>query len=213
MFSGLNIQKVYQLLHNLDDWLQTIALQYGYLGIFTISLIGSSSIILPIPYTIIIFSIGSLQIMNPFLIAISAGIGSALGEFIGYILGYYGRTIVSEENKKKMMTILKVFSRYGALTIFLFALTPLPDDLLFIPLGIMKYNFIKAFIPSLLGKMLMCFILAYGGHFSIDLVEKLIGGEGGPITIIVSTILLVIVIVGMFKIDWEKLLGLEKTEE
>jgi membrane protein YqaA with SNARE-associated domain len=189
--------------------LEEIALQYGYIGIFIVSFLGASSIIFPIPYTLIIFTIGSFQILNPLLIALAGGAGSAIGEFFGYFLGYYGRTIISEKQQRKMNYIVKIFSRYGAITIFLFALTPLPDDLLFIPLGIMRYSFIKAFVPSILGKILMCFILAYGGHLSIDLIESFLGGEGGFWTIIISMILLVIIIIGMFKIDWEKIFPLE----
>ena len=99
--------------------------------------------------------------------------------------------------------MLKIFDRYGAVTIFLFALTPLPDDLLFIPLGIMRYKFIKAFIPCVIGKLLMCFILAYGGRFSIEIIRSYIGEEG-PLTMIATIIFLIIIMVLMLKIDWEK---------
>jgi membrane protein YqaA with SNARE-associated domain len=156
---------------------------------------------------------GSQHVLDPFWIAVSGGAGSALGEFFGYFLGYWGRAVVSEKQQKKVDYILKILNRYGSVTIFLFALTPLPDDLLFIPLGIMRYSFLKALVPSLLGKTLMCFIVAYGGHLSIGIIETLFGGVGGPFTIIASAVLLVIVIVLMFKIDWEKLFPLEKKDE
>ena len=204
-----NVQQSWEWLQQFDEWLKSVALQYGYPGIFFVSFIGTSSIILPVPYTVIIFYLGSLGILNPFLIALSGGIGSAIGELFGYFLGYYGRTIISEEQRKKANFILRIFDRYGAVAIFVFALTPLPDDLLFIPLGIMRYSFLKAFLPCLLGKMLMCFILAYGGSLSIDIIETLLGGEGGPLTTIASLVLLVIIIVAMFKIDWEKFFPLE----
>jgi membrane protein YqaA with SNARE-associated domain len=191
------------------EWLETVASQYGYLGIFLISFLGTASIVIPIPYTIIIFTIGSLRILDPLLVAISGAIGAALGEFLGYLLGYYGRTIVSEERQKKMNYILRVFSRYGAVAIFIFALTPLPDDLLFIPLGIMRYSFLKAFVPCLLGKMLMCFILAYGGYLSIGFIENIFGGGGAIWTTIASAILLTIIIIVMFRVDWEKIFPLE----
>jgi membrane protein YqaA with SNARE-associated domain len=210
MRMAVNVQQGMEWLEQFNKWLSDIALQYGYIGIFFISFIGASSVIIPVPYTLIIFYVGSLQVLDPFLIAVSGGAGSAIGEFVGYFLGYYGRAIVSEERQKKLNYILKLFSRYGAVTIFLFALTPLPDDLLFIPLGIMRYSFIKAFVPCLLGKTLMCFILAYGGHMSISFIETILGGEGGALTMIASTVLLVIVIVAMFKIDWEKLFPLEE---
>ena len=185
----------------LEGWIEQLAYQYGYLGVFLVSLIGAMSIVFPIPYTLIIFTMGHL--LDPFLVALMGGLGSSLGEFFGYILGYYGRAVISEERRKKMDYMLKVLNRYGSITIFLFALTPLPDDLLFIPLGMLRYKFIKAFMPCLVGKLLMCFILAYSGKFSIDIVRNYFG-EAGDLSVIVTALLLVVIIVAMLKVDWEQ---------
>jgi membrane protein DedA with SNARE-associated domain len=185
------------------EWMEQFAIQFGYLGVFLISLIGTLSIIIPVPYTLVIYLLGGVHVLDPFLIAVSGGLGSAIGEFSGYVLGYYGRAVLSEDRKRKMDYMMKVFQRYGFAGIFLFALTPLPDDLLFIPLGIMRYRFVKAFVPALLGKMLMCFILAYSGRLSIGII-KVVFGEGGWLGAIITSALLVIVIVAIFKIDWEK---------
>ena len=186
----------------LEDWMLQFAHQFGYLGVFVISFIGSVSVIFPIPYTLVIFFLGS--VLDPFFVAVSGGLGAALGEFSGYALGYYGRTVVNKERRRKMDYMVKLFDRYGPVSIFLFALTPLPDDLLFIPLGIMRYPFLRAFIPALLGKTLMTFILAYIGQQYFDVIESLFGGSG-LIGIVISVVLLIIIIVAMIKIDWEKL--------
>ena len=193
--------------------MEDFALQFGYLGIFVISFIGSVSVIFPIPYTIVIYLSGAF--LDPFFVAISGGLGAALGEFSGYVIGYTGRAVISEERRKKMKYMVKLFDRYGPAAIFFFALTPLPDDLLFIPLGVMRYPFVKAFIPALLGKTLMTFILAYSGQQSFELIEVLFGGSGLLGTVI-TVALLIIIIVAMIKIDWEKLfekyVGTKKVE-
>lgn len=142
--------------------------------------------------------------------AVAGGIGSAIGEISGYAIGYMGRAVVSKERQRKMDGFLGIFRRYGSLTIFVFALTPLPDDLLFIPLGIMRYNLLKAFIPCLLGKTLMCFALAYGGYMSIGFVESVFGGYGGTVTSIALTSLLVGAVYFLYEIDWEKYFPLEQ---
>jgi membrane protein YqaA with SNARE-associated domain len=184
------------------DWMERFASQFGYLGVFIISFIGSVSVIFPIPYTIVIYFLGSF--LDPIFVAISGGLGSALGEFSGYILGYYGRTIISEKKRKKMDYMLKIFGKYGPAAIFLFALTPLPDDLLFIPLGVMRYPLWKAFIPALFGKTLMTFIVAYSGQQSIQIIKTLFG-EAGLLGIMITTVLLILIIVAIIKIDWEKI--------
>jgi membrane protein YqaA with SNARE-associated domain len=192
----------------ISDWLRTFALQYGYLGIFLISLIGAMSIFVPIPYPVVIFILGASSSFDPLLIAVAAGLGSAIGEFSGYLLGMGGRKVISDKYKKKMDFITKLFKKYGSVAIFVFALTPLPDDLLFIPLGVMRYNLLRAFIPALLGKFFSNLIIAYSGRLSLDIVKNIFGLEGEGSSLLVGTIigivLLVIVIVIMFKFDWEK---------
>jgi uncharacterized membrane protein YdjX (TVP38/TMEM64 family) len=71
-------------------------------------------------------------------------------------------------------------------------------------LGVMHYPFWKAFMPALLGKVLMTFILAYSGQQSIAIIGTLFGGSG-LLGIVVTSALLILIIVAMVRIDWEKL--------
>ena len=196
------------LFKEIEDWLTIFATQYGYLGIFLISLIGAMSIFVPIPYPVVIFILGGLQTFDPLLIAVAAGFGSALGEFSGYLLGAGGRKVISDKYKKKMDFITKLFKKYGSIAIFIFALTPLPDDLLFIPLGVMRYSLLRAFIPALLGKFFSNLIIAYSGRLSLEIIGNLFGVEGEGTSLLVGTIigvvLLVLVLIIMFKFNWEK---------
>ncbi|UCF58618.1 MAG: VTT domain-containing protein [Candidatus Bathyarchaeota archaeon] len=191
------------------EWMEQFVIQFGYLGVFFISFIGTMSIIIPIPYTLVILLLSMRGAMNPLLLTIAGGIGSGIGEFSGYALGYYGRTMISKKRQRKMNYMVKVLDRYGPIVIFLFALTPLPDDLLFVPLGILRYSFIKAFIPCFLGKLLMCGILAFGGQLYYDVLLIIFGEMSWEIEIltsIITAVALMLTLVAMFKIDWEKLL-------
>jgi membrane protein YqaA with SNARE-associated domain len=201
------------LLQDIEIWLRDFAVQYGYLGIFIISLLGATAIFVPIPYTVVIFILGGLQsggnwVFEPLWIAVAAGIGSAIGEFSGYPLGVGGRKVIGDRYKKKIDFITKLFKKYGSIAIFIFALTPLPDDLLFIPLGVMRYSLLRAFVPAILGKFFSNLIIAYSGRLSLEIVSTLFGVEGEGTSLLVGTIigivLLVIVFIIMFKLDWEK---------
>jgi membrane protein YqaA with SNARE-associated domain len=202
------------LLTDLENWLKDFAVQYGYLGVFLISLLGATSIFVPIPYTVVIFILGSLQdafgnwVFEPLWIAVAAGAGAAIGEFSGYLLGVGGRKVISGKYKKRMDFLTKLFKKYGPIAIFVFALTPLPDDLLFIPLGVMRYSLLRAFVPAILGKFFSNLIIAYSGRLSLEIVKSLFGLEGEGTSLLVGTIigiaLLVIVFIIMFKLDWEK---------
>ena len=196
------------LLQEIQYWLYTFATQYGYIGIFLISLLGAMVIFVPIPYTVVIFILGASSNFDPLWIAIAAGAGAAVGEFSGYLIGFGGRRVVGNKYKKRMDFLTKLFKKYGAIAIFVFALTPLPDDLLFIPLGVMRYSLLRAFVPAVLGKFFSNLIIAYSGRLSLDIVKTLFGVEGEGTSLLVGTIigivLLVIVFIIMFKLDWEK---------
>jgi len=170
------------------------------------SLIGALAIFFPIPYTVIVFTLGGT--FEPFWIALAAGTGSAIGEFSGYLLGFGGRKVISERYKKKMDFLVKVFNKFGPIAIFVFALTPLPDDLLFIPLGVMRYSIVKAFIPAFIGKFCMNLIVAYSGRFSIGIIRDMFGVESDWISTLIgfvlAIVLLIVVFAIMFKVDWEK---------
>ena len=197
------------MLKHFVEWMQNFSVQYGYFGVFLMSLLRSMSIFFPIPYTVVIFTLGTVEEFNPLLIALASGVGSAVGEFSGYLLGLGGRKIISEKSKRKMDFLLKVFGKFGPLAIFLFALTPLPDDLLFIPLGVMRYNLLKAFIPALIGKLCMSLIIVYSARFTIGIIREIFGVESdwmsALIGMVIALALLVIIFIIMFKVDWEKI--------
>ncbi len=183
-----------------------MAVQFGFFGVFFISLVGTMAIIVPIPYTLAIFLLGKAG-WDPLFLMIAGGSGSAIGELAGYLLGYYGRRLISQERQRKMDYFLRLFGTYTPVAIFLFALTPLPDDLLFIPLGLLKYSIVKTFIPALLGKFLMIYLVAYFGRIGDKIMESIFGTEGSLVGSIVTTVLLIVIVIALYRIDWERLLA------
>ena len=188
--------------------MMNLASQYEYLGVFLISLLGATSIFIPIPSTVVIFILGAAQKFDPLLLGLFAGLGASLGEFSGYLIGFGGRKVIGEKYKKKMDILMKLFKRFGPVIIFVFALTPLPDDLLFIPLGVMRYSVVAAFIPAFLGKFLSNLIIAYAGRLSLQIISDIFGIEGEGMSFLIGTViavvLLIVIFVIMFKVDWEK---------
>jgi membrane protein YqaA with SNARE-associated domain len=195
-----------------EQLLWDLARQLGFVGVFLISFIGASSVIIPIPYTVVILWLGLNMPINPYMLAAVAGLGSAVGELSGYILGYAAKHVVSEKRKRKFDAMLKILMRHKniwPLLIFLFALTPLPDDILFVPLGLLHFNFLRAFIPCIIGKLAMFYMLVFGGKYLGGIASSLVGG-GGPVTTLVFTVItfaaLLVTVFVIWKIDWEKVL-------
>lgn len=184
---------------NLFDWMAKIVTDYGYFGAFLISIFGNFTVFFPVPHAITIYAFGS--VLNPLLLGFTCGIGSTIGEFSAYIIGWSGRTVLEERYGKRLESAKLLIQQYGMLAIFLFALLPLPDDLILIPLGILRYDLRKAMISMFIGKTLMCTFIAYAGKYSYSLVAQIFESSGifGGI---LSVVLLALVLYAMVKIDW-----------
>ena len=181
-----------------------------YLAVMMISFTGAVSIIIPIPYTAIVFFMASIKNLDPLLTAISGGTGSGLGEVTGWILGrFMSKTLESTKYIKQIKALIRLInmtkSRYIVpIIIFVFALTPLPDDILFIALGILRYNLTYALIPCVLGKIVMMYFVALFGR-AVSFLGETIGLNEGLITML-SLGLLVMIILLMILVRWDRLL-------
>lgn len=188
-----------------NNSLENFARTNGYWGAFVISLIGAASIFIVIPYVGFVFLLATAG-LNIWVLSLLSAFGAALGEIISYLVGYAGGRLTDKHHREKYESIhqwIRSHSRFTPLIIFIFGLTPLPDDLIFIPLGLVRYNFIKAFIPGFLGKATMIITTLYFGKVSLNSLGLENGGFYSEIFTMVLTIL---IIYGVLKINWEKLL-------
>jgi membrane protein YqaA with SNARE-associated domain len=192
--------------------LQQLSVQYGYFGVFFISLVGALSMVIPIPDTITIFTLAGLKfggnwVFDPLLIATAATIGAGVGQFSGYLVGSLGKKTMTGKYKKNVDFLASVFNKFGPIGIFAFALTPLPDDIMFVPLGMARYNPIKAFLPALTGKFLISLIIATGARFSIGIITSTFGAGSSLMSFLISAALGIAIAITMFKVDWTKHFG------
>src|SRR3989338_2753667 len=154
-----------------------LVISFGYLGIFLASLIGSASIFLPLPSFLIVTAAGTT--LNPVLVGVAAGLGAAIGELVGYLIWIgllYGKKRISKKKKEnKYSKIVKKWfaKKRGAAIIFIFAITPLPDDIIGIVCGAIKYDVKKFFAATLAGKIILHIVLAYAGLYGIEIIKLL----------------------------------------
>ena len=182
-------------------WMADLVTNYGYAGAFLISIFGNFTIFFPVPFTITIYAFGAT--LNPLLLGIVCGLGSTIGEFSAYLVGVGGRKVIEGRFEERLESAKRLIQRYGAMIIFLFALLPLPDDVILIPLGVLRYDLKKALGAMFLGKVIMLTFVAYAGRYSYTIVKDIFE-SGGVFGGIASVAILVIILVAMMKIDWTK---------
>jgi len=174
----------------------------GLIITFVVCLIGNL-LPIPTPYTFVVCysSLPFLQ-MNPFIpiiVALIASLGCMIGEIGGYAVGRGASLLISEErsqNLKEYQVFLIEHPRTAPLLIFIFGLTPLNDDFITIPLGIIKYSFLKTVFWCWLGKLGLMLIFSY----NLLSICSLLGGESWVLSI-VSLYLIIVVMYIMVKID------------
>jgi len=181
---------------SLSEYLAVFALQYGYPGVFLVSVLGSSVPFLPLPYLVVVVILSNT--LNPLWIGVLAGVGGALGKVTSYLLGRSGYLLTGESSKKNLDVLQGFVSKYGPIGVFIFAVTPLPDDLYIVPMGIMRLPFWQFFIANLAGKVTLGVLVAY---LSRTYFSFLLGGESLPVLVgeIAATILLSVI---LLKADW-----------
>ncbi|MEM5790725.1 MAG: VTT domain-containing protein [Candidatus Aenigmatarchaeota archaeon] len=145
---------------------------FSYLGIFTASLVGSSTIFIPFPLDVII-SFAAIGLgLHPLLVGISAGAGATFGEITGYLIGLGSREIIEEKkvNKKigKTVKFLKeLFEKHGFLILPIAAFVPFPFDIIGISAGIGNYDVKKFLLGVFVGKAIRCILIAYISYFAL----------------------------------------------
>ncbi|RLI38444.1 hypothetical protein DRO64_11680 [Candidatus Bathyarchaeota archaeon] len=177
---------------------------YGYLGAFMIAVLGSLIPFLPVPYLIPIVLMS--KTLDPLILGILAGVGGAIGKLTSYGLGRIGRRFLKEEKRERMTLLGKAIGRYGALAVFLFALTPLPDDIIYIPIGLTGFNLMKFMLANTFGKIILSWIVAYGGRLYFDIAGIFLGEEGSIAAILGALAAMAIITIILLKIDWEEVI-------
>lgn len=197
-----------QALSDISGDVEAFALNHGYWGGFIITVIGNAALVLPIPYGTILFVLGGVG-LNPWLLGIITGLAAGIGEVVGYSVGRGTGAFVSPEQQEKFRRIHRVISSHPRLVpfiIFMLGVLPIPDDILLIPLGMIKYPFWKTIIPCLLGKFIMTTTFSVAGAYSLSALTKALGSEGGFWSGMVIVALTVVAIYLTIKIKWEKLI-------
>jgi membrane protein YqaA with SNARE-associated domain len=140
---------------------------YGYGGIFLLSILANATVILPAPGLLFVFALGG--VFNPLYVALAAGAGAAIGELSGYLAGFSGQAIIENGNLyQRIHNWMDRNRTWIGPFIMLLAFLPLPIfDLAGIAAGAMKIPIWQFFIWCLAGKILKMLMIAYIGAFSL----------------------------------------------
>jgi len=186
--------------------------EVGYLGLAIVSFFGSLIPFVPIPSFVLVATMAVGEQFDIHILVLIAALTSTAAKQIIFYISYGGRKIISEKTKKRMKPFQKLVKRYGGSAAFVAAATPIPDDLVYIPLGLAKYNPKRFFVATLLGKIVLYYVIVLISHYmGLSLLEPILQDIEDPLPVYIGIIILglamTITVILLLRLNWERILS------
>ena len=197
----------------MDLWdIFPFAPEVGYIGLALVSFIGSLIPFVPVPSFILLATMSVGEQFDLHILALISAFTATIAKQIIFYASYGGRRMISEKTKKRMKPFQKLVKRYGGAAAFVAAATPIPDDMVYIPLGLAKYNPKRFFIATLSGKIVLCYIIVLISHYTgLSILEPILEDIDDPFAIyagiIVFGAIMTAIVILLLRLDWARILG------
>jgi len=183
----------------------------GYIILALVNFIGSLVPFVPLPGFLLLatMSVGSEYDLH--ILALVSAISATVAKQIIFFLSFGGRKILNPKTRKRMKPFERLVKKYGAAAAFFAAATPMPDDIIFIPLGLAKYNAKRFFVATLAGKIVLSYIIVFISHYvGLSFIEPFLENVDDPtpvyIGILIFGAMMTGVVVLVLKLDWQRIM-------
>jgi uncharacterized membrane protein YdjX (TVP38/TMEM64 family) len=133
-----------------------------------------------------------------FLVAL----GAAFAKSIHYLVTFFVGKHLSAKQRQRLDSEAVKVKKWAFLLLFVAAATPIPDEPVVIPLGLLKYNVGKFFSAFFFGKLAITVVGAFLGSWTKTTFSEWLSPE---VTVAISIVLTVVITVIMLKVDVGKL--------
>lgn len=186
--------------------------EVGYLSLSLVNFFGSLIPFVPLPGFLLLATMSVGDTFDLHILALSSAITATIAKQIIFYVSYGGRKIINEKTRKRMRPFERLVKRYGAAAAFFAAATPIPDDLVYVPLGLAKYNPKRFFIATLTGKIILSYVIVLISHYlGLSLVEPLLENidDATPVYIGIAIfgVMMTAAVVLLLRLDWARILG------
>ena len=148
---------------------------YGYAGAFVISLLGSATLLVPVPALAVVFALGGV-LKYPLLVGIVVGLAEPIGELTAYMAGRAGRLAFKNRRGALYTKTEDLMTRRGSLVLFVLSAVPNPVfDLAGVAAGASRYPLYKFLLACWAGKTVKGIGIAYAGYFGLRSILSLFG--------------------------------------
>ena len=136
------------------------------------------------------------------IIGFLVALGAALAKGVHYMVTFFVSKHLSEKRRHRLDADAAKVKRWAFVLLFVAAATPIPDEPIVIPLGLMKYSPAKFFTAYFLGKISITIVGAFLGNFTGNFFSAWLSPE---VMVVISIVLTVVVTIILLKVDLGKL--------
>jgi membrane protein DedA with SNARE-associated domain len=129
--------------------------------------------------------------------------GAALAKSIHYLAAFFIGKHLSQNRRERLDADAVKVKRWAFWLLYIAAATPVPDEPVVIPLGLMKYSTTKFFTAFFLGKLSITIVGAFLGAWTKSTLSEWFSPE---VTIALAVILTIVATVILLKVDVAKLI-------
>ncbi|MGZ8887159.1 MAG: hypothetical protein ACXW1A_02740 [Nitrososphaeraceae archaeon] len=196
----------------LYDFFNTLFSEYTYPFVFFIIFVLSVIPILTPPTWIVVVSAYSLNDqLNPFLLSIIGATAAIAGRLLLLQLSTFGRKTINDQRKSSLEKLRKYLekTRYGYfIGTLLFALLPLPSNMLFISYGLINAKSLSIIVGFWLGRFLVYIMMIYVSYYFFNSFKEMLNSDIH--TLILMNIVGILMTLFMLLIDWNILFSEHK---
>jgi len=184
----------------------------GYLILALVNFFGSLIPFVPLPGFLLLATMSVGDQYDLHVLALLSAITATAAKQMIFFVSFSGRKIMTAKTRKRMRPFERLVKKYGAAAAFVAAATPMPDDIIFVPLGLAKYNPKRFFIATLTGKIVLSYIIVFISHYvGLSFIEPFLENieDTTPIYIgiIIFGAIMTAIIVLLLKLDWVRIMG------
>lgn len=155
------------------------------------------------PSNLLIASTAALTVKSDaFTLGFLVALGSMSAKLVQYVVTYFIGGHLSENRRKRLENVNARIGKWAFLALFIVAASPIPDEPVIVPFGLMKYNPAKFSLAIFLGKICITIPGAYLGQIGTGLMSSTLSQAA---LIVISVAFTVVITIILLKIDIAKI--------
>ena len=183
---------MHEFLSSINSWFQSM----GVWGLALNSCVESFFLLPPPDFLLIAMDLAKPE--KALFFATICTLASAIGGALGYAIGYWGGrpvfNLMFKKHSDKLESVEKMYKEYGSFAVFFSAFTPVPYKIFTIGSGILRMDFLKFFLVSLLGRGSRFFLVSLVLMFFGEAVKQHL-----ELIIFIVTILIILFCIVVYK--------------